>query len=282
MKKVYVSIDAEGLPGMFHLSQMSPDAKLFSELREVMSKIVKIINEELNKLGYEIWVADSHGFMGNLSYLDLPHNVYLIRGSLRPLNMVFGIDRGFDAAMFVGYHPAAGTIRGIAEHTYSGVAFQEIRINGVRASEFYINALVAGYYNVPVILVAGDNTLRRDVEEISPSTVYVEFKESISRYAGIMKPMNIVEEELRKGIRLAVERLEKKLIKPLRIDPPIKIEYVMRRSEYADAGEEIPGMKRTSAYTLEYEAKDITEAYKIMKILALISSAVDTLARQYT
>ncbi len=282
MKRIYVSVDAEGLPGMFHLSQMSPDAKLFSELREVMSRIVKIVNEELNRLGYEMWVADSHGFMGNLSYLDLPDNVYLIRGSLRPLSMVFGIDRGFSAAMFIGYHPAAGTTRGIAEHTYSGAAFQEIRINGLRASEFYINALVAGNYDVPVILVAGDNTLRRDVEEISPLTVYVEFKESISRYAGVMKPMNIVEEELRKGIRLAIERLEKKLIKPLKIDPPIKVEYVMRRSEYADAGEEIPGMKRINAYTLEYEAKDIIEVYRIMKILALISSAVDTLARQYT
>ena len=260
---------------------MSPDGKLFYELREIMARIVKILHEELKKYGYEMWVADSHGFMGNISYLDLPNDVYLIRGSLRPLSMVFGIDRGFNAAMFIGYHPAAGTPRGIAEHTYSGATFQEIRINNVRSSEFYINALVAGYYNVPIVLVAGDNTLKRDVEEISPSTVYVEFKESISRFSGLMKPLNIVERELREGVGLAIERLERGLIKPLRIDPPIKARYVMRRSDYADAGEEIPGMKRVDAYTLEYETRSIIEVYKVMKVLALLSSAIDSLARQY-
>ncbi|MCX8209206.1 MAG: M55 family metallopeptidase [Sulfolobales archaeon] len=276
LARVYVSIDAEGLPGIFHPSQLTTEGKLFTELRDVMAKVVKVVVEELKKYGYsEVWVADSHGFMGNVQYLDVPDDTYLVRGSLRPTSMVYGIDRGFEAAMFIGYHSPAATPRGLAEHTYSGLAFYEVRVNGVRASEFYINALVAGRYGVPVALVAGDDKLREDVLEKAPWVVYVVFKESASRYSAVMKPMNVVLRELREGIAEAVRRVRDGTARPLKVDGPIAMEFHMRRSEYADAAEDVPGVTRVGAYTIRYVARDPVEGYKVMKLLATISSAID-------
>lgn len=280
MVRIYVSVDAEGLPGVFHPSQLVTEGKLFPELREVMARVVKVVAEELKKQGCsEVWVADSHGFMGNLPYLEVPDNVFLIRGSLRPASMVYGIDKGFDAAMFIGYHSAAATARSLADHTYSGLAFYEVRINGVRASEFYMNALTAGHYGVPVVLVAGDDKLREDVLEKAPWAVYVTIKESISRFSAVMKPMNLVVEELRVGIAEASKRVREGTVKPLRVEGPVTMEFHMRRSEYADAAEDLPGIVRSGAYTLKYVARDPVEGYKIMRFLAMLASAVEAAYR---
>ncbi len=276
MGRIYVSIDAEGLPGVFHPTQLVPDGKLFPELRDVMARVVRALAEELGRQGYpEVWVADSHGFMGNIPYLEVPDGVYLVRGSLRSTSMVYGIDRGFDAAMFIGYHSAAATPRSLADHTYSGMAFYEIRLNGVRASEFYINGLVAGYYGVPVILVAGDEKLREDVLEKAPWAVYVTFKESVSRFSAVMKPIGTALAELREGIAEAVRRLREGQVRPLNIGTPITAEFHMRRSEYADAAEDLPGVVREGAYIVKYVAQNPVEVYKIMRILAMLAAAVD-------
>ncbi len=280
MGRIYVSIDAEGLPGVFHISQLTPRGHLFNELREIMTKVIGVVADELARLSYEeVWVADSHGFMGNASYLELPENVVLIRGSPRPISMVSCIDRGFDAAMFIGYHSAAGTPRSVADHTYSGTAFFEIRVNGARASEFYINALVAGYYDVPVILVAGDDKLRADVEEKTPWATYVVLKESLSRSAIVVRSLPRVLEDLRMGIREAVEKLRSGRAKPLKIESPIIAEFVMRRSEYADAAENIPSIERIDAYTLRYRARNPVELYRVMNTLALIAIAIESLTK---
>lgn len=280
MGRIYISVDAEGLPGIFHPSQLTLDGKMFNELKDVMARVVRVVAEELKKHGYsEVWVADSHGFMGNLPYLEAPDGVYLIRGSLRPASMVYGIERGFEAAMFIGYHSAAATPRSLADHTYSGLAFYEVRVNGVRASEFYINALVAGHYGVPVVLVAGDDKLRDDVREKAPWAIYVTIKESVSRFSAIMKPMNLVTEELRVGVAEAVRRVREGSARPLRVDGPISMEFHMRRSEYADAAEDVPGITRTGAYTLLYTARDPVEGYRVMRLLATLASAVEAAYR---
>ncbi len=278
--RIYVSVDAEGLPGVFHPSHLVPEGRLFPELKEIAVRVLRTVVEELRRHGCsEVWVADSHGFMGNIPYLEVPDGVYLVRGSLRPVSMVYGIERGFDAAVFLGYHSAAATPRSIAEHTYSGLAFSEIRVNGVRASEFYINALVAGHYGVPVVLVAGDDKLRGDVLEKAPWAVYVTIKESASRFSAVMKPMNVVAEELRAGVAEAVGRLREGAARPLRLEGPATVEFRMRRSEYADAAEDVPGVERVDAYTLRYAARDVVEVYKVMSVLAMLASAVDAAFR---
>jgi D-amino peptidase len=276
MGRIYVSVDAEGLPGVFHPAQLVPEGKMFSELRDVMARVVRAVADELRRQGYtEVWVADSHGFMGNMPYLEVPDNVFLVRGSLRPTSMVYGIERGFDAAMFIGYHSAAATPRSLADHTYSGMAFYEVRLNGVRASEFYINSLVAGHYGVPVVLVAGDEKLGEDVVEKAPWAVYVTFKESASRFSAIMKPIGVVLKELSEGVAEAVRRLREGQARPLKVGSPITAEFHMRRSEYADAAEDIPGAVREGAYVIKYVAQNPVEVYKVMRILAMLAAAVD-------
>jgi D-amino peptidase len=73
------------------------------------------------------------------------------------------LDESFAAVMMVGYHSAAGEEGNSLAHTLSLEA-AEIRINGVRASEFLIHALASSMLGVPTVLVTGDAGLMDEVK----------------------------------------------------------------------------------------------------------------------
>ncbi len=276
--RIYVSIDAEGLPGVFHPSQLTPRGYLFNEMKKVVTQVAKTVAKALHERGVEeVWIADSHGFMGNIDYLEMPSYVKLLRGALRPVSMVYGIDRGFDAAIFLGYHSGAGVPRSVADHTFSGRSIHEVRINGVPVSEFVLNALVAGAHGVPVVLVMGDDKLREEVSRWCPWCIYVVSKESISRFAAIMKPLDVVLKELENGVEQALKKLRRGEAKPLRIDGELVLEIVVRRTELADVAELIPGIERVGGYVLRYRTKSVEDLYRIVELVALLGVAVEEL-----
>jgi len=276
--KAYVSVDMEGLPGIVSPLHTSPKGFLHEEARRIMTKTVLTVIDELSKQGFdEIYVADSHWYMANILYEELPENVYLIRGIPRPYSMVYGIDKSFDAALFIGYHARVGSRNAVLEHTYSSTYVRGIKVNGVEASEYYINALVAGYHNVPVILVAGDNKLGEEVKQRTPWAKYVGLKKSITRYAAINPSLNVALKKLRNGIKEAVKDLREGKMKPLKIKEPVEIEITLPNSGYADIVEYIPGTVRVNGTTVRYVAKNIIEAYKYLQATVYIASALDTL-----
>ena len=70
--------------------------------------------------------------------------------------MMEGIDESFDAALLIGYHASAGNDGGIAAHTVSSRTYASVVIDGNLTSEGEINALIAGHFGVPVVMISGD------------------------------------------------------------------------------------------------------------------------------
>ena len=91
--------------------------------------------------------------------------------------MVEGIDESFDAAMYVGYHNAAGQEGNVLSHTIAGGVVQEIRVNGQIASEFLIYSYMAAYYGVPSVLLTGDKTLCEQSQPLHPKLLTVAVKD---------------------------------------------------------------------------------------------------------
>ena len=112
----------------------------------------------------EIVMKDAHSSGRNLITTKLPENVRLVRSwAGHPLCMVQELDDSFDAVMMIGYHSAAGSEANSLAHTLSLDA-TEIRINGHRASEFYIHALASSMLGVPTVFVSGDQGLMEEIE----------------------------------------------------------------------------------------------------------------------
>ncbi len=279
--KAYVSIDYEGLPGIASISMLGPRSPQYGRSVKIVTQVAKVVAEELLKNGFErVVIADSHGSMTNIDYTELPRNTTLIQGYPRPYSMLTGLDETFTAAFFIGYHAAAGTRYAILDHTYSGRAFYRIWVNGARASEYLLNAYVAGEYGVPVALVAGDHYLEEDVRNHTPWAVFVPLKRGLSRYAASYNSFQEILGSLRKGVYIAVQRIRRREVRPLVIDRPIELRIEFRDSIFADASETIPGVERIDAYTIVYRVDSARDALGLVEALALVAAGVYSL-RQY-
>ena len=279
--KAYVSIDYEGLPGIASVSMLSPRSSQYGRSIKIVTKIAKIVAEELLKNGFDrVVIADSHGSMTNIDYTELPRNTTLIQGFPRPYSMVSELDGSFKAVLFIGYHASAGTQYAILDHTYSGRTFYRIWINGMRVSEYLLNSLVAGEYGVPSILLAGDSHLEEDVKRYTPWTVFVPLKKGISRYAASYDSFDEVIEELRRGVFTAIQRLKRGEVRPFIVNKPVVLKIEFRDSIFADAAEVLPGVIREDAYTIKYKANNAKEILGIIETLALVAAGIYSL-RQY-
>lgn len=278
MRKVYVSVDLEGLPGVASLTMLSPSNTQFQRASRVMTRIVNELAGFLYENGVEeVVVADSHGLMTNIDYLDIDERVTLVQGYPRPFSMLTGLDSSFDAAMFVGYHAAAGTPHGTLDHTMSGRTFWAVEINGARASEFFLNSLYAGELGVPVIMLAGDYHLKKEVEERYPSCVFVELKKGLSRYAASYPGLGRVSRELRAGSAEALRRYKEGRARPLRIEPPYRVRLYFRDSLLADILEMWSIMRRVDAYAVEFEAHRASEVLGAIELIAYIGYGVESM-----
>lgn len=164
--KVFISVDMEGITGVVNVDDASRGGKDYDYFRQTMTREANAAIEGALAAGAtEIIVRDSHGSALNLLPEMLNRNSKLLRDwSEGPMYMMEGIDESFDAAVYVGYHARAGTPNGVLDHTSSGNV-TDVSINGISMPETGYNALMAGYYDVPVVFVAGDKAVCDQAKE---------------------------------------------------------------------------------------------------------------------
>jgi len=268
--KAFISVDLEGMPYITIPGHLRLKGSLYDEARKVATKVTLIVAEGLNKNGFdEIVIADSHGPMVNLLVDDLPEYVEIVRGYPRPLSMVSGI-QGCDAALFLGYHAKFGTARSTFDHTYSGASINRVEVNGIVASEFLLNAYVAGEFGVPVVLVAGEaQLLTDDVKQHAPWAETVALKHSFSRLSARSSSMRKIEKELRGAVGKAAAKHEQRRVKTLVPKKPVNMGVTFLSSLFADAAELLPTARRVDGLKVEYTTKNMIEAYKTFELMAL-------------
>jgi len=273
--KVFVSVDMEGIVGVVSLKHVVSDSKEYERARKWMTLEVKAAVESLREAGAEkIVVADSHGSMINLLIEELPEYVDVVTGFPRATCMVAYIDKGFDTALFLGYHSRKGTVHSILDHTISGSTVQRIKVNGLEVSEFWLNAAVAGHYNVPVSFVTGDDKLVEHAKNLIPNIESVVTKYALGRRAALTKHPKTVEKEIRKLIPKALEKVKTKQIEPFKPQQPFNVELEFTDSTMADVAELVPNVKRMDGNIVGYTARDIVEAYKLMEALILMAIGI--------
>jgi D-amino peptidase len=278
LMKAFISVDLEGMPYIVIPGHLNLKGSLYDEARRIATKITLIATDELNKNGFDkIVVADSHGPMINILIDDLPECVEIVRGYPRPLSMVSGVE-GCNAAMFLGYHAKFGTPKSTFDHTYSGASINRVEVNGLAVSEFLLNGYVAGELGVPVILVAGEaQLLEDDVKKKAPWAETVALKTSMSRLSAKSASMISIEKELRGAIKKSVAKHKKGKAELLVPKKPVKIAINFLASQFADAAELLPSVKRIDGLRVEYTAKNMVDAYKTFELLVLASSGMQTL-----
>ena len=269
--KVFISVDMEGISGIVHADQTTPGTAEYASGRKWMAQDVNAAVEGALEAGAtEIVVNDSHGSMRNIDPDDLHPRAILISGTPKPLSMMQGIDPSFQACLLIGYHAKAGTPDAILDHTISSSVVRSVKVNGIELPELGLNAAIAGYYGVPVVLVSGDAAVCRQATEVlGKDIVTVPVKEAYGRLAAKLVPMAEARKMIKAGVRDALARLGG--IKPFKMAAPYSFELAYHVSAQADMGAMIPGVKRIDARTLSFTADDYIQGFRTLR--AMISMA---------
>ena len=249
--KVYISADMEGVAGVVSQAQLGPSGFEYSQFRKFMTAEVNAAIEAARDAGAtEIFVSDSHGNGLNLLLDALPQDIVLARAWPRRLGMMEGIDDSFGAAIFIGYHASAGNTGGIAAHTMSGAAFLSVKINGSEITEGGINALIAGHFGVPVVMISGDDAAVREVSDmvgpIEGAVVKWHYSHTSGRTLMPEAAQALIREKAQAGLR---RRLE---LKPFRIEGPLTLDLTYKNDKAAELIAYLPNVELIDNHTVRF------------------------------
>ncbi|WP_350343438.1 M55 family metallopeptidase [Proteinivorax tanatarense] len=266
--KIYISADIEGIWGVVSRKQIIGENPDYTRGRELMTKEVNLVCKALFENGVEeIVINDSHGPMDNLFIEQLNSRVQLISGSPKPLSMMQGIEKGYDKAMFIGYHSRAGSSFSAFDHTYNSSLLASVKLNGDPIGEAGMNARLAGYYSVPVVFVSGDTMLTQQVEEEIGNIPTLAVKESINRSSA----HNISYEQLKDGYKSKIKEALNFEGKVLAEEGPFILEVEFLTSQGPSLAERIPTVTKVGNKTVEIQNTDFLQLFKTLN--AVLSAA---------
>ncbi|WP_066308361.1 M55 family metallopeptidase [Bacillus sp. FJAT-29814] len=263
--KLYVSVDMEGITGLVDHTHVDSDKHNYERSRIIMTDEANhVITSAFEYGAKEVVVNDSHSKMNNLLIERLHPETQLITGDVKPFSMVQGLDGTFDGAIFTGYHARAAQ-KGVMTHSMI-FGVRNMYINDVAVGELGFNAYVAGYYDVPVIMVAGDDGASLEAQQLIPNITTAVVKEAISRSAAKSLTPAKAGQLLREKTALAIQNSDK--VKPL--TPPDRPLLGIEFTNYGEAewANLMPGTEIVPGTTIvRFQAKDILEAYQAMLVM---------------
>ena len=257
--RVFLSIDLEGISGVYAGEQTEPGDEAYARDVELMRADLDAALAGCVAAGAdEVVVCDAHDRGSNLSFRGLPAEVSLVSGSPAPLSMMHGIDDTFAAALFVGYHARAGTAAAVIDHTYTGFVFG-VRIGErLEVGEVGINAGVAGSFGVPLVFVSGDDKVALEAVALVPGIETAAVKEGVARTAARLLPPDEAHRRIREGVQRALSAEHKPA--PLRFDG-LPLRVVFTKTEFCDRASRCPLVTRVDARTIDIVGPDYLTVY---------------------
>lgn len=273
--KLLIACDMEGISGVVNWDQVNPSHPEYSRFRKIMTAEVNAAIQGAAAGGAtEFLVRDGHELSNNLLLEELDPRAVLIAGSTTPLAMVQGVESGVDAVIFIGYHARAGSQNAILDHTWSSARVANVWLNSRLVGEFGLNSAVCGHFDVPVLMVSGDQTLCAEAKEWAPGVETAAVKRAVGRFAAECLPVAVSHQLIRDAAEKAVRQfLAGKGPAPLKIKPPVVIEVEMIASQMADTAGLLPGARRLDGRRLAYEAEDMIQAYAAFRSMVTLAPA---------
>ena len=264
--KIYISADMEGVVGAVTGDQLGPQGFEYNRFREFMTAEVNAAIEAAAQSGAtEIVVSDSHGNGENLLIEKLPRSVTVVRSWPRPLMMMQGIDESFDGAIFIGYHTSTTNMAGVRAHTISSARLADVRLNGVSMSEAGINAAIAGHFNVPVIMISGDDAIVKEASDMLGPIEGAVVKWAYGFHSARTLTPEAAYDVIREKVRRAIVRI--KDFKPYKVKEPVQLDVRFKSYRPSELLGYLSIVERTDSHSIRFKGRDIVEVSKFLEFI---------------
>jgi D-amino peptidase len=259
--RILIVTDMEGVGGVYDAQeQLEPGQRRFEEARRILTgELNAAIEGALSGGVKEIVVWDGHDGSRTFAVDEIHPKAQLIQGKPTPANFYME-DRLYDGIIFVGQHAMAGSKNAILSHTQS-FTVQSITINSRPVGEMGQVAAIAGYFNIPVIMLTGDHAACDEMLAFQPKAETV----AVKRLAGSGAALSLSHAEAKGRIQAAAKRAVERLkeFTPWKIDGDVemKIEYYPEAPGKTTAALSGDGRSYT-ARTVAYRGRNVLEAYQ--------------------
>ncbi|MFQ5791842.1 MAG: M55 family metallopeptidase [Acidobacteriota bacterium] len=256
--KVYISADMEGVVGVVTGDQLGPAGFEYARFREFMTREVLAAIEGARSAGAtEILVSDSHGNGQNLLIDMFPKEVQIVRSWPRPQGMMAGIDATFDAAIFIGYHSSTTNIEGVRAHTFSSANLTNVQLNGISVPESGFNAAIAGHYDVPVVMISGDDAIVEETKALLGDVEGAIVKWAYSFHSARTLTPEASYELIRATVTRGLGRLSD--FKPYKISTPVRLDVSFKSYRPPQLLAYLPVVQRTDSHSIRFTGRDMLE-----------------------
>lgn len=263
-KKVYISVDMEGISGVNGDDQTGASGAEYGRARKLMAEDANAaIRGAFEGGATDVLVNDSHGSQRNLLPEDLDPRARLISHSYKRYGMMEGLDETFDAIVFVGYHAKADAPRGLFAHTGSGVV-RDLQVNGRSVGEGGMNAALAAWYGVPVVAVTGDDVAVEEVKAVVPGIHGVVVKRAINVRAVELRPLADARRDIQAGVRGGVQAAKKPARE--RLDA-YQVRMQFRNFTIPEVASAFGEMSQVAPDTVQFSRATMPEAYRLIRVL---------------
>jgi len=272
--KIYISADMEGVVGVVTNEQLGPQGFEYARFREFMTQEVNAAIEGAVAAGAtQIVVSDSHGNGQNLLIEKLPKDILLVRSWPRPLMMMQGIDETFAGAIFIGYHSATTNSQGVRAHTISSARLADVRLKGISMSEAGLNAAIAGHFNVPVIMISGDDVVVKETQALLGDVEGAVVKWASGFHSAKTMMPEASYQLIREKVQKAVGRI--KDFKPYKLTAPIQLDVRFKNYRPSEVLSYLSIVERTDAHSIRFTGKDMIEVSKFLEFIVTYEPALE-------
>jgi D-amino peptidase len=256
--KIYILADMEGISGIRKIEQVKRDTTEYEEGRQLMMGDVNAAVDACFAAGAtEVIACDTHGSGGQIRVGSMDRRArYETPNAGR---MMPALDESFSGVILLGHHAMAGTRDGFLDHTMSSMSWFRYACNGVEMGEIGMEAAHAGHYDVPVVLVTGDEAACREAESTLGTVETAVVKWGVGRNRARCLPVPEAHEVIRKAVGAALSNIEGfTAFKP---ELPATMELTLYRSDMADDLERRTDVERVDGRTVRRIARSFEKGH---------------------
>lgn len=243
-KNIYIMTDLEGISGIDSMEMIQKGHPQYEySLKRLMADTNAAVEGAFQGGAGQVFVCDGHGGGDNFIHDMLDPRAVVSTGT-----MGIQLDKPLDAVMFIGAHAMAGTLNGFLDHTQDSKKWYNYYVNGRKTGELGQWGIMAGQYQLPVVMVSGDQAACAEARQFFGHIQCAVVKDGIGRNRAELVPeetaVALIREAAARSIALIGE------VKPYMPLLPLDIRLELYRSDFCDELAGKPGVERLDARTV--------------------------------
>lgn len=256
---VLIVTDLEGVSGIVEWDRHEPHTPQDEWQRMLMTGEVNAAIAGAFEAGAtRVKVAEGHNA---IDILQLDERATLVPAVFPAIPPLQGWDEGFDALVEVGKHAMAGTPDGVLAHT-GNRSVEWVEVNGIRVGESGTEAMEAGDYGFPMVMISGDLAACREMQQLLGDIEIAPVKRGYGlQHADCLPPL-AARRLIRERTRAALQRLGD--FKPFRVPGPVTLVQTLRQPlppEQLETYRRRPHTEVRDERTLAFGGANVVEAF---------------------